>query len=394
MKHVCLTLTGLLVFLACKGNPSPAPPLAAGTTGSPSLGPPHAAGTSGYTLRIEFSGLIGFAKGVDVGKDAGKVWAFLPNAVYDPDHLDRDEDLLPPGFLAAASRANAVGRESLARILPMHYAWIRFRNANVTATNPDKKFEPEKGRSIAGGDLRFRAHYPGPVHVSADFCHLSDVAEVAKALSSAPLPPDFKLSKLRALDELDRAFLKTPLDHHLAARALVEAGTIHALLRGHGMDSTKKPAVLGYTTDFNAMRGSDDDAVELATEVDVEQTGLNGKVTVDVSPGDSIEIEPRDAAEPVVIDVFNDIAEVRDNQQVDMNKYADAQAFRWFYRLVPLTTTRRPLSRVHPSVIPRPTSFVARYRSHDLGREMSSASPRHSRCDGYGGPAPVYPGRR
>jgi hypothetical protein len=326
MKRACLTLVGLFAFLACNGTPSPPPRQDQART---------SAEPAGYTLRIEFSGLVGFAKGI--GQDSGKIWAFLVNAVYDPNNPD--ETLLPPGFLAEAREHNSASPELLATLMPIHYAWIRFDNANVTVTNPDKKFQPEKGRSIDGGDLRFQWEGQaddGPVR--ADLCHLSDIGHVAKALSSEPESPTLK--QLRDLDELDPALLKTPLDRRLAARVLVEAGTMHTLLIGHNMHGDEendhpRPAKLSYKTGFYGCPGQPEDAVELATQVNVVQSGLTGKVTVYIGPEDSIEIEPQNAAEPVVIEIFNDIAEVRDGETVSMDDYVAAQGFRWYYRLVP-----------------------------------------------------------
>ncbi|HVR08172.1 MAG TPA: hypothetical protein VMW75_08995 [Thermoanaerobaculia bacterium] len=333
MKVACFSLAALFAFLGCQKPPA-APPAVPAT----------------YTVRIELSGLIGFAKGLTLtgpnkGKEDGTVWAFLANAAYNPEKSAESD--LPPGFFAEqASRhydSQADRMRDLNDLMPPHYAWIRLHNAAIVTTDPAKKFDPEKGRSIAGGDIRFRpkdlqGHAPaGPV--TADLCQLSDISPTAKALSSEKKQL-FTLGQLRALDELDPALLSAKLDKRLAARVLVKSGVmqtrVHAHLHGATEGFDNRVVALRYKTGSSQCLGKQVDGVELATEVDVEHTGLSGDFQIDIAPGDSILFHPADWTKPAVIEIFNDIREMRDNLKIDPPlRYVDAQAYRWYYRLVP-----------------------------------------------------------
>jgi hypothetical protein len=325
MKRAFLTLAALLAFLPCCRQSASA----------------QAAPTSniqdGYKLRIELTGLIGFAV------DSGKLWAFLVNADHDPVHPIANR--LPPGFLDEA-KSVAANSDALAAVLsqelPRHRAWIRFKDAKIAVKDPQKSFVAETGRPIAGGDLRFKSGQAGPV--STDLAMASDAQQIVKALKSEyrdEAARQQSLARLTKLDELDLDLLKTPLDPRLAARALIEAGSATAgqlskarFLYKRGLTST-------------GCKGKVDDAVPLAEQVAVVQSGLKGSVVIEIGPGDAIEVMPKDPAQtrPVVVQILNDIDEVIDHpewtpehflaQHTQQHTEPHPQAFRWLYLLVP-----------------------------------------------------------
>ena len=266
-----------------------------------------------YTLRIAFTGLIGFAQ-----DNTGTVWALLVKA----NKVDlNDETTLPPGIKKEAQQ----GGVDLIKELPAHKPWIRVHNADVvTGTFPN----PDKGREIAG-DLHFVTGIAGPP--KAKLSYLSDSGHIQTALGALPFPPD--PDELAAVDELEPIFLDTKLDPRLVARVRIDAGTVIGKI---------DPCSLGNEYSYNIgvsseCPGDGTNQVELAEEVDATLTLPIDKTVTVVIGGDQIELKPKAGSPEIRIEIMNDIEDATTYQDPCSIPHPQPHplVFRWFYRLLP-----------------------------------------------------------
>ena len=79
--------------------------------------------------------------------------------------------------------------------------------------------------------------------------------------------------------------------------------------------------------------------MKLAEQVDVTQSNLPAPFTIEFGPDDSVTVEPLESSKPVIIEVQNDIDELRRNPDMSpcmmQDHYNHYKAYRWFYRLAP-----------------------------------------------------------
>lgn len=294
-------VAGLLALAACKQGTAPIRKLDA---------------IPGYKLHIVFHGLIAYVS------DSGKLWAMLVNAGYDPAQVTADD--LPPGMFQEMGAVPVALRAGwLHSHVPPHRPQVRFQNATVTGSFSG---DPSMGRTIPGADLRFVT--------SQNTMSTPKLGQIANASLVVAARTDLagQLDELAKLDQVDPPLLSPArvLDKRLAARALVEAGDITANLVtvcGKTLYSFKLPGEVG---------GCGGAPMPLAEEVVVEQTGLSGPVTIDLGTGEKIFVSPKDATQPVIIEVVNQTDDQIARAGVpDCNEDSrHVEAFRWFYRLV------------------------------------------------------------